>query len=375
MLLVVAAGVYLLPADPEGDVVAAGVWKVLPASGLVGRSDPSVVWTRRAMIVWGGEADSGVRGDGASYDLASDTWTPLAPAQLSPRRGQSSVWTGASMVIYGGVGIAGECPRTCALGDGAAYDPNSNTWTPIAPAPLVPRSGHSALWVQNRMVIWGGAAEDGAALADGAFYDPATDSWTALPASPLEARVGHRAVGTTHRMLVWGGSSDVSDGARDFADGAVYSPVTNTWSPMAPGPLSARTTVASVWTGKEMLVWGGYGRSAACTRCPLGDGAAYDVDTNSWSPMAPSPLSGRGGHRAVWTGRDMLVWGGSDVEPQSDGALFGPAGNSWARVVPGPLPARQEHAVIWTGRQLLVWGGGGASAKLADGAVLTLRAS
>jgi hypothetical protein len=130
-----------------------------------------------------------------------------------------------------------------------------------------------------------------------------------------------------------------------------------------------------VWTGKEMLVWGGYGRGAACPRCPLGDGAAYEVDADSWTPIAPTSLSGRGGHPAVWTGRDMLVLGGSDPAPQSDGALFSPAGDTWARVVPGPLPARQEHAMVWTGRQLLIWGGDGASDKLADGAALTLSAS
>jgi len=372
--VIVTAGFLLLPSDPEGEVVAAGIWKALPESGLAGRSDPSVVWTRKAMIVWGGEADSGVRGDGASYDLPSETWTPLAPAPIAPRRSQSTVWTGTKMVVYGGMGIAVGCPQICALGDGAAFDQIAGTWAAIAPAPLAPRSGHSAVWVENRMIVWGGAAEGGSALGDGASYDPATDSWTALPPSPLDGRVGHRAVATTHRMLVWGGSSEASEGGRDFADGAIYSPATNAWSPMAPAPdyLAGRDAFASVWTGKEMLVWGGYGRSEDCARC---HGAAYDPAGDSWTPIAPSPLSGRGDHRAVWTGRDMLVWGGSDTTARSDGALYNPADGSWARVVPGPLPGRRQQAMVWTGRQLLIWGGDGAAGKLDDGAVLTLSAS
>ena len=380
----VAAGVaawvaYLPPPDldPAADVTAAGAWTEMPFSGLAGRSDPSVVWTRKAMIVWGGEATSGVRGDGATFDLATATWTPLPPAPFAPRRGHTAVWTGTTMLVYGGLGQSADCPQVCALGDAVAFDTIAKTWKQLAPAPLAPRTGHSAVWVQNRMVVWGGAAEGGATLADGASYDPATNTWAPLPQAPLAPRVGHRTVATTHRMLVWGGSSETANGVY-FADGAVYSPATNSWTPMAaaPGSLAARDNFSSVWTGEQMLVWGGPGRS---------DGAAYTLESDSWAPIAASPLSGRSAAGAVWTGRDMLIWGGSDSGVRADGALYNPGQDSWSRVAPGPLPARQYHAMVWTGRQLLIWGGEGPSgplsgqqgsgAKLADGAVLTLRAT
>ena len=375
-MLVVAGIVFLPPVEPEQNAVAAGTWKVLPAAGLAGRSEPSVVWTRKAMIVWGGEAETGVRGDGASFDLPSETWTPLPTAPLAPRRSHSAVWTGTKMVVYGGMGISPECPQICPLGDGAAFDTVTQTWTPIAPAPLAARTGHRAVWLQNRMVVWGGGAEGGGALADGASYDPATDRWVPLPPSPLDARMGHGAVATIQRMLVWGGSEG-DEGGRYLADGAVYSPATNSWARMAdaPGSLAGRDNFARVWTGQQMVVWGGYGRSDACAPCFYGDGAAYDPSSDSWTPVAPSPLSGRGGSRAVWTGRDMLVWGGFDSTPHADGALYDPTGDSWAGVVAGPLPARQYHAMVWTGQQLLIWGGQGATDKLADGAVLTLAAA
>ena len=338
----------------------------MPAAGLTARSESSVVWTRKAMIVWGGAAESRDRGDGASFDLATETWTPLPPAPLAPRRGHSAVWTGTTMLVYGGLGLSVDCPQVCALGDGAAYDSIADTWKQLPPAPLAPRSGHTAVWVQNRMVVWGGAAEGGGALADGASYDPATNTWTPLPAAPVAGRVNHRAVATTHRVLVWGGASHVADGTY-FADGAVYDPTTNGWTLMAPapGPFAGRDSFTSVWTGDEMLVWSGPGR---------GDGAAYDLGSDSWRPIAPSPLSGRTAAGAVWTGRDMLVWGGFDGAVKSDGALYDPFADSWARLAPGPLPPRQHAAMVWTGRQLLIWGGEGAAGKLSDGAVLTLRA-
>ena len=369
-VLVAAAFFVLRPTGSgDGDIVP-GAWVELPDSGLSGRTEASVVWTGRAMIVWGGNAEPGPTGDGAAFELPAGTWAPLARTPHSARRGHSAVWTGTKMIVFGGVGARGP------LGDATAYDPATNGWTALSPAPIEARSGHSAVWVQNRMLVWGGAGEGGRALADGASYDPATDSWTVLPSSPLAARVAHRAVATTHRMLVWGGSSEAQEGGRYFADGAVYSPATNSWAPMARAPgVAARDNHAAVWTGEQLLVWGGYGRTDACSPCFHGDGTAYDLDTDSWTPIAPSPLSGRGGHRAVWTGREMLVWGGFDGAEQADGALYSPATDSWARLVPGPLPPRQHQAMVWTGRQLLIWGGQGPAAKLADGAVLSLGAS
>jgi N-acetylneuraminic acid mutarotase len=380
-LLLAAGAVALVVVVPptDGDEPrppAAGAWLALADAGIAGRSEPSVVWTRKAMIVWGGTGEAGVLGDGASYDVATGRWARLAPAPLGPRRGHSAVWTGTKMVVFGGLGPREGCAGLCALGDGAVYDPITDAWTPLAPAPVEARHSHTAVFLQNRMVVWGGAALSGAALGDGAAYDPVADAWAALPVPPLAPRLGHRAVATTDRMLVWGGSSEAAEGGRYFADGAVYDAVTDRWTAMAGPPpwLEPRDNAAGVWTGEQLVVWGGYGRSDSCTPCFYGDGAAYDPASDTWAPIAPSPLSGRGAHRAVWTGREMLVWGGYDSAVQGDGALYNPVDDAWVRLTPGPVPARQHHAMVWTGQQLLVWGGAGAGGMLADGAVLTPRA-
>ena len=367
-VVMVAGAVVLLRPSGSGDgAVVPGAWRPLPDAGLSGRSEATAVWTGRAMLVWGGNGESGPAGDGAAFELPAGTWRPLAATPHPARRSHSAVWTGTRMIVFGGVGATGP------LNDAAAYDPATDGWTALAPAPIEARSGHAAVWVQNRMVVWGGAGQGGQALADGASYDPATDRWTVLPPSPLAARVGHRAVATTHRMLVWGGSSEAEEGGRYFADGAVYSPATNSWAAMAPvAGLAPRDTFGAVWTGEQLVVWGGYGRGTACSPCLYSDGAAYDLDTDSWTPISPSPLSGRGGHLAVWTGREMLVWGGFDGAEQADGALYSPHTDSWARVVAGPSSPRQHHSMVWAGRQLLIWGGQGPRAKLDDGALLSL---
>ena len=382
LALLIAGVIFLRPSgggdDGGGSVSAA--WTPLPPAGLAPRTGMTFVSTGRGMILWGG---SGLN-DGAMFELPASTWKPLSASPLAGRNNASAVWTGSKMIVFGGLGRTETCRPNCAFNDGASYDPASDRWTPIAPSPVAGRSGHSAVWVQDRMVVWGGATEGGKATADGASYDPATDAWTVLPPAPLEPRISHRTVDTAHRMLVWGGSSGEGQTGRYFSDGAIYSPADNAWTPMAPYPQTresgARDTFSSVWTGEKMLVWGGYNRNETCNPCNLDDGAAYDLRNNSWQLMSPSPLSGRGGHRAVWTGREMVVWGGFNTTELNDGATYNPESDTWVQLPQSPLLTRQGQAMVWAGDRAIIWGGhgphgegAGAQANHADGAMLSLR--
>lgn len=71
--------------------------------------------------------------------------------------------------------------------------------------------------------------------------------------------------------------------------------------------LEPRQTATAVWTGSELIVWGG--RTQGVPR--LGSGGRYNPSTDSWLPTsrgtnAPAPRSGL---TAVWTGTEMIVWG------------------------------------------------------------------
>jgi hypothetical protein len=69
--------------------------------------------------------------------------------------------------------------------------------------------------------------------------------------------------------MIWGGTP--ADGTDD---GALYDPETDSWTPLpASGAPSWRTAYSVVWTGAEAIVWGGLSRST-----PLGDGARYVPD-------------------------------------------------------------------------------------------------
>ena len=53
----------------------------------------------------------------------------------------------------------------------------------------------------------------------------------------------------------------------------------------------------------------------------------YDPAGNSWSALPESPFRGRTGAVAVWTGTEMIIWGGLGIPngvQSTDGAAYLP---------------------------------------------------
>ena len=133
---------------------------------------------------------------------------------------------------------------------------------------------------------------------------------------------------------------------------------------MIPGQLSATTNAPSaryhhraVWTGTEMIVWGG----ANATRV-FNTGGKYNSSTDSWTAISTTNApSGRAFHTAVWTGTEMIVWGGeSNNFPFSlnTGGRYNPGTDSWTHTSTINAPsARYDHTAVSTGNEMIIWGG------------------
>ena len=82
------------------------------------------------------------------------------------------------------------------------------------------------------MIVWGGTTA--AAMNTGGRYNPSTDSWvaTSTGANAPSARSGHTAVWTGSEMIVWGGSGPTNTGGR-YCVSSCDSPAT--WYPDADG--------------------------------------------------------------------------------------------------------------------------------------------
>jgi hypothetical protein len=329
-----------------------GEWVAMADAPVPARTRHTATWTGREVLIYGGQPDPG-EASGVRYDPATGEWIAMAPSPLGSRVGHTATWTGTELVVFEGAPVGQSAAVAAQDIDGAAYDPATDTWRPIARAPINPRSGHVALWTGREVMVFGGSRifEH---QAPAAMYDPVADSWRLTADSPLD-----RAFGLT--AAVWTGTEAVIWSGTGPEDVAAYDPVTDVWRLLPGSPLAMRS-VSAVWTGEEMLLLG----------LPDGDrdqvgGLALDVEEERWSVLPPSPQAFAATFSAVWTGTAAVVVGG----PREDvGAAWTPSTGRWQELPVSPQPAISGHAAAWTGDAVLVWGGQGDSSPLNTGALL-----
>jgi hypothetical protein len=303
-----------------------------------------------AVVLNAGGGEDAVAG---AYAPATDRWRSLpVPAIPSTQGEPKAVWTGTGLFVWGG-------------GFHHVYSPATNSWRALTSIDQGPQGGGFALvWTGRSILTWGGGC-CGDARSDGASYDPATNTWTALPTSPLKGRytVG---VWTGTELLIAGGND--AEG-RTFDDAAAYDPTTRRWRTLARMP-AARAGATWTWTGREAVMTGGYSTYPVADHL-YRDGLSYSPSTDTWRTL-PTAEPGRTAHAAVWTGQQLLVWGGGTVTdngqvPAAHGLAYTPATGAWTALPLSPLRGRIDPVAVWTGRQLLVWGGADAN----DGARYT----
>ena len=192
-------------------------------------------------------------------------------------------------------------------------------------------------------------------------------AWVTSSASAMPtARSGHSAVWTGQEMIAWGGRL----GAGLYSgSGAWYRPSLDAWQAVSTvGAPTARGGHTAVWTGQEMILWGGFSGFFY-----KGDGGRFSLSNQLWNAVAtvgaPPP---RDGHVGLWTGARLVIWGGRNMlGPLADGALYDPANNTWTALALLNSPApRAQTAAVWAGDRLLLWGGDGTNGWLNTGAQL-----
>ncbi len=322
--------------------------------GGTARDTAASVWTGTEMLIWGDGAE------GWRYNPTTNVWRAMSttgqPTQAA-REDASAVWTGTEMIVWGGA------VGTAYTTTGGRYNPVTDTWSIMTPTNMpAGRVQHTVVWTGSEMVVWGGYANG--ALANGARYNPSLGgggTWTALPASGLEARYWHTAVWSGTEMIIYGGLT----GSAGLNNGARFNPAgSGTWTAIPAGP-SSRFFHTAVWTGSGMLVWGGSNNG---TTTPSANGSIYRPASNDWTPVATAGgPQGRWRHKAVWTGTEMIVWGGSTSNVDTyvytaTGSRYNPVNSTWTALTTGGSPAaRMLPNLIWTGTEMIVGGGSNGS--------------
>lgn len=126
-------------------------------------------------------------------------------------------------------------------------------------------------------------------------------------------------------------------------------------SRLDPGPLSVRGDAAVVWTGREVVVWGGdveaFNMGLAGGDRALRDGAAYDPMTGRWRMLASSPLPASSvTARATWTGEQVVVVRGGSA------ASWDPVTDTWTSLPSPGVDLGDDRGVgelVWTGQEVL----------------------
>ena len=244
------------------------------------------------------------------------------------------------------------------MNSGGRYNPSTDSWTATSTtnAPTA-RDFHTAVWTGSEMIVWGGY-DGNTVVNSGGRYNPITDSWIATTNTNVpSARNTHTAVWTGSEMIIWGGSNH-----NLLNTGGKYNPRTDSWiATNTTNAPSARELNTAVWTGSEMIVWGGFGGGR---NRYLNTGGGYNPSTDSWiATSTTNAPPGRYDHTAVWTGSEMIVWGGNAIIGNTTGQTetggrYHPSTDTWRATSTTDAPTgRDYHTAVWTGSEMIVWGG------------------
>lgn len=381
------------PAEAAGAGGLAGAWQDIPAAPIPGRQWHAAAWTGEELVVAGGYGEPEdpetqlERREAAAYDPASGRWRELSPMPSSPVTQPQSIWTGpgdgtGELIAWTTRGGSADPPVV------AAYDVAADRWRELPAGPVDETEGEGAVWTGDQLVAWGHstgfdldaapdpseAATPQATLAPSGdprgdlvvgAYDPADDRWDAVEAAPLEQpRFDTAGVWTGEELVLWGGY-DVGGACagecppRDArTDAAAYEPATGRWRELAEVDDDVVRAREAWWTGADVLLAGddGYLR--------------WDPEDGTVTPAAPLPdLTGDGEVIHTWTGDRLIRLVLPDPtrpERVSGGALYDPAADRWEPLTPREMAVTSEPSATWTGEpdctgdcdgELLLWGG------------------
>jgi N-acetylneuraminic acid mutarotase len=167
---------------------------------------------------------------------------------------------------------------------------------------------------------------------------PVPGAWHKLPAAPVAVEQSLTSVWTGRQLLVFG-RTPATNPSVNIAE--AYDPAAKTWTRLSP-PAGPRYSPGykAVWTGKEMLDFGPF------------SSVAFNPATNRWRPLRRSLPGGI----VVWTGREAIGWGGGCCgDAWSNGAAYNPATDTFRNLRPSPLSPSQVPVGAWTGRELVLF--------------------
>lgn len=352
-------------------------WKNIPNPPEELKPFSKSVWTGAELLVWDGETF-------AYYDPTTSIWRTEKPLNnlfdlttntdwVSIMRGQvvSPIWNSGVLNLF----LCEKVPSTRFTEEtrskGVVYDPSLRSWREMNPQNMpsgcslsqaAPFSiGGSIFYLGHR---WKDPGRDWNTLMEAAIYSPSRDEWrrVVLP-EELQMRKDASVLWTGSQVIFWGGwLPERYKKPNGLNSGTAFDPAANTWTELPlDGSPEGRMEHTATWTGSRMLLYGGVTSPTYDEREYLISGALYDPVRSKWSPMShgslrPQPHPYRFALRSIWVGTHVLL------TDENIFVAYYPDRDEFSVIdflVPrgmtrrgiGELPA--DHT--WTGMEVFVW--------------------
>ncbi|MDE2292323.1 MAG: fibronectin type III domain-containing protein, partial [Elusimicrobia bacterium] len=233
-------------------------WKTWSSVGFAATDSAGAAALGGKVYVVGGGADAGA--DTAAtevFDPVANQWT--GAASMHTARNPAVAALGGKLYALGG---CGNFNCTVSVSTAEAYNPETDTWTVLAPMPTS-RAYLAAVAVSSRVLAIGGNTGSTANEA----YDPATDAWSSL--KPLTTALPRLVAADVGGIVYAVGSNPWVNEA--------YDPSTNLWaSRNVPSAANCMSNGAAVG-GKLYVV------------CEGQSNLAYDPGSDSWAVRSAGP--------------------------------------------------------------------------------------
>ena len=319
-------------------------------------------------------------------------------AMVSGRMVMLSLLAGAEAspaAIEEGVTILEEAPLSRSLSE-----PNvGQGWMEIPAPPILGRDHALTLWTGTELLVLAGTntyvtgvldplvdgllgRDDGSAplatspFFDGAAFDPVRQSWRTVAPPPAQLASAGRNLGSgLGSHWLWTGS-EAALLTPDMDAIYLYDPADDRWrtveiNPSGLGVAQPGWSPTAVWADDQILLWGGFSRQPGAE--PVGFALTLEGDV---SELAAAPVGNRTRHDAVWTGTEMVTWGGTlfasdaDIDQHHDALAYNPSTDTWRRIEGpnGSTTAFHSHLMM-TEDNIVIVGqvlGGGGRVRMLD---------
>jgi len=298
-----AAAVVVVAGVGFGLTQLAGRGVPATVAGAAGSVEASVVANDK------GEAGGGVgqpapqatRGPGVGTSAFAWKLTSQVPlTRIEPATG----WLDGRYYLIGGAGACGPSADCKSYRDGVAYDPSTDSWTPVAKPPV---SLYDTTGVAFEGKLYFTRTTDPMASTL-VVYDPSTNSWASI-AAPARFNglvvAGDQLIGVGLGTRLGGDATDRR-----------YDPSSNTWTALPADPFSPDQARSVVSIGNRLVL-------SAYTLSGETKYATFDLTTQAWTDHGTLTASGT----PVAVG-DSVVW----LDDAANVSIYHPSSNTWTGV-------------------------------------------